>query len=49
MSIPTQLPPVVLVVDDDQLMRCLLTQLLHGSVDGYEVVTVADGEQALAN
>jgi CheY-like chemotaxis protein len=47
MSIPTRLPPVVLVVDDDPLMRCLLTQLLHGSVDGYEVVTVADGEQAL--
>jgi CheY-like chemotaxis protein len=36
------------VVDDDPLMRCLLTHLLHGSVDGYEVVTVADGEQALA-
>src|SRR5437870_1498150 len=49
MSIPTRLPPVVLVVDDDPLMRCLLTQLLHGSLDGYEVVTVADGEQALAH
>jgi CheY-like chemotaxis protein len=48
MSIPTRLPPVVLVVDDDPLMRCLLTHLLHGSLDGYEVVTVADGEQALA-
>jgi two-component system, response regulator, stage 0 sporulation protein F len=48
MSIPTRFPPVVLVVDDDPLMRCLLTHLLHGSVDGYEVVTVADGEQALA-
>src|SRR5438093_3421001 len=49
MSIPTWLPPVVLVVDDDPLMRCLLTHLLHGSVDGYEVVTVADGAQALAH
>ena len=36
----------ILVVDDDQAMRSLLTDALHS--EGYDVVTAEDGEAALS-
>jgi CheY-like chemotaxis protein len=38
--------PVIMIVDDDEVMRELLSDLLEGS--GYRVVTAIDGRQALA-
>ena len=37
----------ILVADDDQEIRIFLQMLLQG--EGYETITVADGEEALAN
>ena len=39
-------PPRVLVVDDEPMVREVLTRYLRG--DGFEVATAADGEEALA-
>ena len=38
-------PVRVLVVDDEELIRALLTELF--TAEGYEVTTAVDGEQAL--
>jgi diguanylate cyclase (GGDEF)-like protein len=38
-------PPLILVVDDDQLMRQVLRRVMEK--DGYQVVEAADGEQGL--
>ena len=40
-------PRAILVVDDDPMMRDLLTQLLHAAINDIDVVAVADGEQAV--
>ncbi len=40
---PTGLPPVLLVAEDDDALRKLLTALLRRNFKGYEVVACADG------
>lgn len=42
----TDRPPRVLVVDDDEVIRELLS--MNFELEGFEVTTAADGEQALA-
>jgi two-component system, response regulator, stage 0 sporulation protein F len=39
--------PAILLVDDDPVVLRLLSRALRGCVAGYELVAVADGEQAL--
>jgi two-component system, response regulator, stage 0 sporulation protein F len=39
--------PAVLLVDDDPTILRLVTRALRGCIGGYELVAVADGEQAL--
>jgi CheY-like chemotaxis protein len=41
------LPRAILVVDDDPMMRDLLTHLLRATPSGVVIVAVADAEQAL--
>jgi DNA-binding response OmpR family regulator len=43
--VPTVLPAVVLVAEDDPDLRALVEVVLHGA--GYRVVAVEDGEQAV--
>ncbi len=43
-SLP-QLPPVILVIDDDPMMRQVLRRVMEK--DGYQVVEAANGEQGL--
>lgn len=42
----TDRPPRVLVVDDDEVIRELIS--MNFELEGFEVTTAADGEQALA-
>lgn len=42
----TDRPPRVLVVDDDEVIRELIS--MNFELEGFEVATAADGEQALA-
>jgi CheY-like chemotaxis protein len=37
----------ILVVDDDPMMRDLLTHLMHAAISDSDIVAVADGEQAV--
>ncbi len=38
-------PPLILIVDDDEMVRALLCQKMHE--DGYQIVTAKNGEEAL--
>lgn len=43
---PTGLPPVLLVAEDDDALRKLLTALLRRNFKGYEIVACPDGVHA---
>jgi two-component system, response regulator, stage 0 sporulation protein F len=48
MATPIPLPPAMVLVDDEPDVRIILRRLLASVADGYELVTVGTGAEALA-
>jgi CheY-like chemotaxis protein len=48
MSAPRPLPAVIVLVDDEPTVRLILRRLLASVADGYELIAVGTGAEALA-
>ena len=48
MSAPPALPPAIVLVDDEPDVRRILGRLLASVADGYELISVGTGADALA-
>ena len=48
MSALPPMPPAIVVADDEPTVRIILCRLLEVVADGYEIITVGTGAEALA-
>ena len=48
MSAAPPLPPAVVLVDDEPIVRTILRRLLAVVADGYQIISVGTGAEALA-
>jgi two-component system response regulator (stage 0 sporulation protein F) len=48
MSAPRPLPAAIVLVDDEPTVRIILCRLLEVVADGYEIISVGTGAEALA-